>query len=152
MQAIVRKYHFYLLTLYQNILKAQSTIEAKFLRDRNLKVHTRIWKDTPEQIKNKIFEVITLDDGESPIICYYPNSGYWWLLTSFKILVFERNEVNVIMLSDIQAVELKKLFDGDVAKQECDAVQLKINGVYIDLKVERRTWPIVFTVIQFIIK
>lgn len=132
-------------------MKNPNIIKAKFLRSGNKGKLTKPWETTDTFTKNTILGKIELEPNEVQIICFYSNAN-GWLLTSKKIWIFTDNLTTWYSLDEIEKVELKKLFNGEVNKLECKDVQLYTKSECIDLVVEIQTWPIIFSILQFAIK
>ncbi len=132
-------------------MKSQTSIESKFQRSKNKGKLTKLWKDIPANLQSFILTSISLDSVEVPIIIFYDDINNWWLLTSKKIFISQKNKNFAINLFEIDNVELKKIFDGEVSKDKNSAVQILVKNVYFDLDVEQGTWPLVYDILRFVI-
>jgi len=131
-------------------MKNPSTVEAIFSRSKIQPAFTYLWKTVPLSIKDEIADRTSFNPQEKPILSFYVASNKWWLLTTERIIL-NYDTIETIYLNDIQNVELKKLFEEDTKKLELNTIQLKINNKYFDLEVEKRTWHVVFRMIQFMV-
>src|SRR6185503_12915504 len=100
-------------------MKSVSTVEAKFKRSKTECQATKLWRETDPLIWDLILEKTHLRTDEKPIINYYRNPLFWWLLTNERILIFNTDDVMSYNLADITRVEMKTLVEGKVDKLEC---------------------------------
>jgi hypothetical protein len=125
-------------------------IEAKFLRSSNQGEHTKLWKDAGTQTKDIIRTQIDFLEEEVAILFYLEVENYWWLLSNKRLLIHEASQTCKYDLTDMTNAEMKDLYEDKVSKTECASIQLTINGIIISLLLEKRTWPIAATILQFI--
>jgi len=131
-------------------MKTVSTVEAKFKRSGIKSQATKLWRETDHSIRDLILEKAHLQLNEEPIINYYRNPLFWWLLTNERLLIFNTDDVVFYNLADITKVELKALFEGNVEKQDCTSVHIYVKDRYIDLDLENGTWPIIYNILRFV--
>lgn len=131
-------------------MKTASTIAAKFLRSKSHADLTKLWKESSENIKNAISKVIVFNNDETPIITFDLNTNYWWVLTNQRLIVKDSQGLKKIDFKEIKAVEIKKIIEGNVSKSECSSIQLKVNNNYMDLELEKGTWPIIINILRFV--
>jgi|GEM_PF-2576694 len=132
-------------------MKTASTIAAKFLRGQSHSDLTRLWKESSENIKNAISKAIIFNTDEIPIITFSHNTNYWWVLTNQRLIIMDSQTLIKIDFKEIEAVEVKKIIEGSISKLECSSIQLKINNSYMDIELEKGTWPNMFNIFRFVI-
>ena len=130
-------------------MKSPKTIEAKFRRSKIETKLTKLWIDASSHMQLTVLKEIALNDSETPIILYFVNESQWWVITNERIFVRQINEITFINLSDIERVELKKLFEGEVEKNKCTSVQLFVKNQYWDFNLEAGTWPLIYEILRF---
>ena len=129
-------------------MKSASTIRAKFKRLNVNATNTSLWEEVNEEIKNKVKQQIQLVEGETKILFVLINSSYWWILTDQRLILNRRNLINYFNLRDIKKVEPKRLFEGEVSKQECSELDLYVNDQQIRLKLEESTWYAIYNILK----
>ncbi|MBK0380891.1 hypothetical protein [Mucilaginibacter segetis] len=129
-----------------------SVVEAKFIRGKIKSKSTTLWISTDNFKKESIQNKFHFDENEKPIICYFKNSSYWWLLTNMLLAIYNNDKITNYKLVDIERVELNNLFDGTIDKKEYSNLDLYIGNQHIQLGLEKGTWPIIYNIFKFIIR
>ncbi|HTD40181.1 MAG TPA: hypothetical protein VK671_06135 [Mucilaginibacter sp.] len=132
-------------------MKSPGTIEAKFKRSKTKAELTKLWSEIDSYTKDIILKKIRLGLREVPILYFYSNPLLGWVLTDKRLLILGNDETTQFSLNEFEKVELQKLFDGETNKMECSSIQLFTKFECVDLSVENGTWPIIFSLFQFII-
>lgn len=128
-----------------------SLIESKFLRAKNTGDFnfTKTWKQTDSEVKRIILQDVNFDQTEVPIINYYRDELHWWLMSN-NVLYIKRGTVSNYEFKEIEKADIPLLWKGEVAKMQVTGIQIFYKGDQIDLFVEPLSWPIVFTLINFV--
>jgi hypothetical protein len=131
-------------------MKSASIIGAIFSRSKIQPACTYLWKAMLPSIKLVISDQTTFNTGEDPILSFYIDSNKWWLLTTERIIL-SYGSIKNIYISEIQNVDLNELFEERTNKSDLNTIQLKINNIFFDLEVEKRTWHVVFNMLKFML-
>jgi hypothetical protein len=135
-------------------LSVIDAIEAKFLRSKIQTHSTKLGKDMNEFDKSWIIGHANLFINESIILCFFPSKDYFWVLTNKQLIISDLGKINYIPLVEICEVGLTKIFSGAETKLEntsIDIIAKKNKKRSIELRVEKRTWPIVYEILSFVV-
>lgn len=121
------------------------------MRDKPALVKTKFWDDCGDILRTLISNAITFDRNEEPVLVYYEDDLYWWLLTNDKLIINNGRDVFKLNFSDIKCVEFDEIKQGRIRKELCTSLQLITNSWYYVLKIEERSWPIIYNLLKFVI-
>jgi len=129
-----------------------SIIKGKFVRGKNKSlIHTKLWDETEEPIKTEISKDSEFAENEVPIINYFKDIQHWWLLTN-KSLFVRVDTIEKYKLNEIRKVSIDELFIGTKTKMEISSIEVFTNENLIQLPLELRSWPVMLSIFQFIVK
>ncbi len=128
-----------------------SLIESKFLRSKRKFNFTKLWREGNESIRSSILDKIVFDTGEFPIIYYFKDDSLWWVLSNGSIHV-KTQSVQKLRFKDVKRIGIDPLLSGDINKKEIESVQVYTNHGAYNLPVEKFSWPIIFEILQFVVK
>lgn len=128
------------------------TIEAKFKRAGINPRNTLLWRDVPIDLKLKIQANIKVDADESIIISFYQSPHYYLLFTTNSLIVSENYKITKLDYKFIDEIKLNDIFDGDQSKAENELINVFLkSGASINIKVEKGTWHIIFSILKLLI-
>jgi hypothetical protein len=128
-----------------------SVIESKFTRSKAKLEFTRLWKEMDDSQKRVILKDINLNVGEIPLISYFKDDLHWWIISNESLYIKNSNVVK-FTFQELVKVDITPLLGTEIAKVELTSLELYIKNGHIDLFVERLSWPIIYTILQFAIK
>jgi hypothetical protein len=128
-----------------------SIIESKFLRSRPKLEFTRLWKETDEWRKTPILKDIIFNMGEIPLISYFQDDLCWWLISN-ESLYIKKGKVVKFTFKELVKVDITPLLGTEICKTELSGLEVYTENDHIDLFVERLSWPVIYTILQFAIK
>jgi hypothetical protein len=130
-------------------MKKASIIRAKFLRSNIQTTTTMLWVELKD--KELIRSNIRLLENEEVILCYVPNTKYWWLLTEQRLIIFEDLKVKYIQFVKINSIEPKEVFDAEKSKYDSTKLVLDTPDGDMVLIVEEGTWHVIYSILKFVV-
>jgi len=132
-------------------MKKKSVIEAKFLRLQVNTPSTKLFKDLGDKEKRFFDEHTVLLPNEEIILSFFPHISYWWALSNVRLILFDGNEINYFLLSEIEKLGLNEIFENQTGKEDCSIVELEFTNKIISLKIEKNTWHAIYNLLKFVI-
>ncbi len=128
-----------------------SIIRSKFLRNKETEnfIFTKIWQATNEMIKMKLLESFKISESEMPIISCYINEEIGWVMTN-ETLYSKSPLLLKCNFKDINEIDMPTLWTGQISKTELSQIKIHCCGREFDLILESKTWPIIFSLLQFV--
>lgn len=128
---------------------SKNIIEAKFERASALLLQTKPWRQMTAD-ERQYFEKMPLYEDESPILGFFKNDNYLWMLTTDRLLIFDSGSFKSFKFSEISEIEIIGLEDGTIAKQNISAIRIMSTESNINLELEQGSWHVIYPILQFI--
>ena len=128
-----------------------SVIENKFIRSKSKLEFTNLWKQIDNSLKQVILKDTNLNLGEIPLISYFKDDLQWWLISNESLYIKNGNIVK-LAFKELIKVDLTPLLGTEISKAELTNLELFVKNGRIELFVERLSWPIIYSILQFAIK
>jgi hypothetical protein len=130
-----------------------SIIESKFLRYKSVTpfIRTKTWKETDDIIKSTILQLVDFDINENPIIVYYQDNLYWWLITNNALYISDTIATKY-QFKEIESIDIASLWNGKATKTEIPSIDIYWKDDKIDLLIEPLTWPVISQILKFCIR
>ncbi|GAB2580302.1 hypothetical protein [Spirosoma areae] len=132
-------------------MKTISAVKAKFSRLNIKASHTKLWVEMSEEKRDFVVRNTELLIEEAIILCFFPNTSYWWALTNMSLILYENGNVSYFYLSEIENIEVKEIFNNEKTKQDCVNLDIHLPNNNIKLKVEENTWHAIYSILKFVI-
>jgi hypothetical protein len=128
-----------------------SIIKSKFLRNKETQyfTFTKTWQAVDANIQQIVLSSIKMTNSETPVILYYLNEKNWWLMSN-QALYLQNTSFQYIYFKDIDSVDIPTLWSGEVSKTEISSVNLQVGTREFEVKLEPKSWPIMFSILQFV--
>jgi hypothetical protein len=133
-------------------MKNASVIRAKFRRGALNFAKTKLWEDINSLNKEEILKNIDLLTSEDIIVCFFQSVDYLWLLTNIRLIIIKASTFQDIRYEEIMNVEPKQIFTHEKTTLDCDILSIFTKKNEIFLKVEERTWYIIYEILKFLAK
>ncbi len=132
-------------------MKTVSSIESKYLRFGLVTAFTRLVKEMSDEDRDMITKNIQFLSNEIPVLCFFPNNEYWWILTTSRLILNENKKTTFISFDNIKQVTLSDIINDKIEKRNCKTVHLVLkNDLVLNLNVEQNTWHAVYNILKFV--
>lgn len=110
-----------------------------------------LFDNAPSKIRNFVLIKTIHLKVDDIIILYFIDETYFWLITNNQLVIFQEQNINYIDFLDINKVSVpEQLFKREIEKLELNFLLIQTEKGLFNLRVEKKTWPLVLKLLQFV--
>jgi len=130
---------------------SKSAIEAKYKRAKLKVCDTHLYSELDKTQCDSFKSLVTLYNGELPVICYNKSPEYGWLITNKRLIIFSDTSIENILFKEILKADIPASEDLKNNKGGIDELKILLLGDrFIQIKVEPSSWHFIFDLIRYL--